>query len=112
MFLPKKRSKQSDNTISSPLRGAPLSKESVKNSSSSQEEVAQAKRSDGGDKKNPQCRGRPMFLPKKRSKRKKYSSTASGPTGSPSVMIEGRCGTIASFATTKHLCFQRSAETQ
>ena len=37
----------------------------------------------------PQCRGRPMCLPENASKRKKYSSTASGPTGSPSVMIEG-----------------------
>ena len=37
----------------------------------------------------PQCRGRPMCLPENASKKKKYSSTASGPTGSPSVMIEG-----------------------
>ena len=29
-----------------------------------------------------QCRGRPMCLPEYASKRKKYSSTASGPTGS------------------------------
>ena len=58
-----------------------------------------------GNNNHPQCRGRPMCLPEYASKRKKYSSTASGPTGSPSVMIEGRCGTIASFATTKHLCF-------
>ncbi len=42
-----------------------------------------------GNNNHPQCRGRPMCLPEYASKRKKYSSTASGPTGSPSVMIEG-----------------------
>ena len=45
-------------------------------------------RSYGKYSNHPQCRGRPMCLPENASKRKKYSSTASGPTGSPSVMIE------------------------
>ena len=51
---------------------------------------------------HPQCRGRPMCLNKNASKRKKYSSTASGPTGSPSVMIEGEFKREKTQAKQKH----------
>ena len=92
--LKEKTRKQSDSTIdfiAYPLRVLPLyykkegEFEIQKNASNGRTRRC----APTANNRHAQCRGRPMCLPEYASKRKKYSSTASGPTGSPSVMIEG-----------------------